>query len=170
MTHWMVSLADLTVYFCLLQSVEGPMVPVEAVMDVIMFADLSPAALAQAAAELDSGRLPSGANGIAPQALLQGRCLQYLTGHHTDEKWRTRSTTSLLCSFRFHCPMPLLVGKRPCCSDTDLSRYHTATCAQCQPLVSASLLLLLPAGCAPLQHVVSIPADGQGFSIANSLS
>jgi hypothetical protein len=58
-----------------LQSIEGPPVPVEAVMDVIMFADLSPAALAQAAAELDSGHLPSGANGIVPNALLQGRYL-----------------------------------------------------------------------------------------------
>uniref|UniRef100_A0A7S0RKU4 Uncharacterized protein n=1 Tax=Chlamydomonas leiostraca TaxID=1034604 RepID=A0A7S0RKU4_9CHLO len=51
-------------------ALEGPPVPVDAVMDVVMFADLSPAAIAYGCAELDAGRPPSSANGVeVPQVL-----------------------------------------------------------------------------------------------------
>ena len=61
-----------------LQAVEGPLVPVEAVMDVIMMADTSPAEVAYVCAELDAGRVPSGAHGVpVPQIVAMtpgGRC------------------------------------------------------------------------------------------------
>lgn len=47
-----------------LQALEGPAVPVDAVMDVVMFSDLSPAAVAFGCAELDAGRMPPSANGV----------------------------------------------------------------------------------------------------------
>ncbi|KAJ9518571.1 hypothetical protein QJQ45_018615, partial [Haematococcus lacustris] len=57
-------------------ALEGPGVPPEVVMDVIMYSDLSATTVAYACMELDQGRLPSGAHGVPlPKLMAHGRSM-----------------------------------------------------------------------------------------------
>jgi hypothetical protein len=58
--------------------VEGPYVPVQPVIDVLWKADMSVPERALVSAELDAGRLPSGAHGVPVPEIVamtpEGRC------------------------------------------------------------------------------------------------